>query len=418
MTASATSSIRSEPTATTRCWRSPPDSTASKRHSPRLTDAERDQALDRLDDEQRRIIDHNHERIRAFAERQLESLSGFEESFGDGIQLGQSVEPIERIGAYVPGGRYPLLSSALMTTVPPSVAGVDDIVVCTPPAGEDGLPHAATVYAADLAGAEVFVAGGAQAVGAMAFGTESVPGVDKIVGPGNAYTTEAKRQVFGEVGIDMLAGPSEILVLADETADADLVACDLLAQAEHDTDARSLLVTTDENLGEAVIDEVACQLDSLATAEVAEASWEGEGEVVVCDSLSAAIDVTNEYAPEHLEIHTADPRAALDDLWNYGSVFLGEPSAVVYSDKCVGTNHVLPTGAAARYTGGLSVFDCVKVLTKQELTDAGAEQVRPWATTQARHERLEGHAKSAYLRGAEVTLSAYDDATFDLEREN
>lgn len=388
------------------------------RENPRLTGTEREAALDCLDDEQRRIIDHNHDRIRAFAERQLESLAEFEEAFGEGIRLGQTIRPIRSVGAYVPGGRYPLLSSALMTVVPPAVAGVDEVVVCTPPATDDGLPHPATVYAADRGGAdEVFVAGGSQAIGAMAFGTDSVPSVDKIVGPGNAYTTEAKRQVFGEVGIDMLAGPSEILVLADETADAELVACDLLAQAEHDPDARPLLVATDADLAAAVVDEVDSQLDSLATADVAGESWETKGEAVVCEDLSEAVAVTNEYAPEHLELHTADPRAALDDLHSYGSAFLGESSAVVYSDKCVGTNHVLPTGGAAHYTGGLSVFDCVKVLTHQELTPAGAERVRPWATVQARRERLEGHAKSAYLRGPDATLENYDEATFDLSTE-
>ena len=385
------------------------------RERPRLTDEEREAALDRLDDEQRRIIDHNHDRIRAFAERQLESLAAFEEEFGEGIRLGQTIRPIESVGAYVPGGRYPLLSSALMTVVPPAVAGVDSVVVCTPPAGDDGLPHPATVYAADLAGAdEVFVAGGSQAVGAMAFGTDAVPSVDKIVGPGNAYTVEAKRQVFGEVGIDMLAGPSEILVLADETADAELVACDLLAQAEHDPDARPLLVSTDAGLAEDVVSEIDRQLDALSTADVAGEAWETRGEAVVCDDRSEAVAATNEYAPEHLELHVSDPRALLDDLHSYGSAFLGESSAVVYSDKCVGTNHVLPTGGAARYTGGLSVFDCVKVLTHQELTPAGAERVRPWATVQARRERLDGHAKSAYLRGPDATLENYDEATFDL----
>jgi histidinol dehydrogenase/sulfopropanediol 3-dehydrogenase len=385
------------------------------RDAPRLTDAEREAALDRLDDEERRIVDHNYERIRAFAERQLESLSAFETEFGDGIRLGQTIRPIERVGAYVPGGRYPLLSSALMTITPPAVAGVDEVAVMTPPADDDGLPHPATVYAAAVAGAdEVYVAGGAQAVGALAYGTETVSAVDKVVGPGNAYTVEAKRQVFGDVGIDMLAGPSEILVLADGTADAELVACDLLAQAEHDPDARPLLVATDEDLAARVVAEIETQLDDLSTADVAGESWASEGEVVLCDSLAEAVDVTNDYAPEHLEVHTESPRAVLDDLRNYGSLFLGEPSAVVYSDKCVGTNHCLPTGAAARYTGGLSVFECVKVLTHQELTPAGAETVRPWATAQSRRERLEGHAKSAYLRGEDATLSNYADAEFDV----
>ncbi|MFB6195033.1 MAG: histidinol dehydrogenase [Haloplanus sp.] len=387
-----------------------------ERESPLLSAAEREEALSRLPDDERRIVEHNHERIRAFAKRQRESIEAFEESFGTGISLGQTVRPIPSVGAYVPGGRYPLLSSALMTITPAVVAGVEDVSVATPPATEDGLPHPATVYAADVAGADrIYVVGGAQAIGAMAYGTETVDGVDKVVGPGNAYVAEAKRQVFGDVGIDMLAGPSEILVLADATADAELVACDLLAQAEHDPNARPLLVTTDEQLADDVCAEIDAQLDDLSTADVAGASWEGEGEVAVCEDMAEAVAVTNEYAPEHLEVHTEDPRALVDGLHNYGSLFLGEASAVVYSDKCVGTNHVLPTEGAARYTGGLSVFDCLKVLTHQELTSAGAERVRPWATEQARHERLEGHAKSAYLRGDDATLDNYEDAEFDLD---
>ena len=386
-----------------------------ERDSPRLTDAEKEAALDALDDEEKRIVEHNHERIRAFAERQLESVSAFEEEFDDGILLGQTVRPIERIGAYVPGGRYPLLSSALMTITPPAVAGCDEIAVMTPPATDDGLPHPATVYAAEIAGADdVYVAGGAQAVGALAYGTDSVPAVDKVVGPGNAYTVEAKRQVFGDVGIDMLAGPSEILVLADATADPELVACDLLAQAEHDPNARPLLVTTDEDVAAGVVAEIEVQLGDLSTADVAGESWEQKGEVALCDSMEEAVSVTNDYAPEHLEVHTESPRDLLDGLHNYGSLFLGEPSAVVYSDKCVGTNHCLPTGAAARYTGGLSVFECVKVLTHQELTAEGAERVRSWATAQSRREHLEGHAKSAYLRGPDATLENYSDAEFDV----
>lgn len=382
-----------------------------EREDPRVTDAERDRLLSTLDEEVRSIVDHNHERIRAFAERQRESITEFEAEFDDGIRLGQTVRAVPTVGAYVPGGRYPLLSSALMTTVPAAVAGVENLYVATPPAGGDGLPHAATVYAAEVVGADdVFVAGGAQAIAALAHGTDAVPSVDKIVGPGNAYTTEAKRQVFGEVGVDLLAGPSEVCVLADGTGDPDLIACDLLAQAEHDPHARPLLVTTDRDLAAATVDAVETQLETLATAEVAGTAWDNEGTVVVAADREEAIAVTNDLAPEHLEVHAADPRAYLDDLCNYGSLFLGEPSAVVYSDKCVGTNHVLPTGAAARYTGGLSVFDFLKVLTHQELTPAGAERVRDWAVAQSQREHLEGHAKSAYVRGQDTTLADYDTA--------
>jgi histidinol dehydrogenase/sulfopropanediol 3-dehydrogenase len=380
------------------------------RERPTLTDEERDRALARLEEDERRIIDHNHERIRRFAERQLESVSAFETEFDEGVRMGHTLRPIQHIGAYVPGGRYPLLSSALMTITPPVVAGVDNVAVATPPAGDDGLPHAATVYAAEVAGAdELFVAGGAQAIASLAYGTETVPAVDKIVGPGNAYTVEAKRQVYGDVGIDMLAGPSEVLVLADGTADPELVASDLLAQAEHDPNARPLLVTTETALGDDVIDEVATQLDTLSTADVAGAAWEDNGEVVVCDTIDEAVAVTNEYAPEHLEVHTEDPRSLFEDLHSYGSLFLGEQSAVVYSDKCVGTNHTLPTGGAARYTSGLSVFDCLRMPTHQELTERGAERMQKWTTTQSRLERLEGHARSAALRGEGATLDDHEE---------
>ncbi|MFB6281223.1 MAG: histidinol dehydrogenase [Haloferacaceae archaeon] len=380
-----------------------------ERDSPLLSAEERDRALARLDEETRRILEHNHGRIEAFAKRQRASLEAFEEEFDDGIVMGQTVRPVPSVGAYVPGGRYPLLSAALMTVTPAAVAGVPDIAVATPPADGDGLPHAATVYAADLAGADrLYVAGGAQAVAALAYGTGTVEPVDKVVGPGNAYTTEAKRQVYGEVGIDLLAGPSEVCVLADGTADPDLVAADLLAQAEHDTHARPLLVSTDRDLAAATVAAVERRLETLATADVAGAAWENEGTVVVADSLDEAVAVTNDLAPEHLEVHVAEPRALLDDLDAYGSLFLGEPSAVVYSDKCVGTNHVLPTDAGARYTGGLSVFEFLRVLTHQELDAEGAERVRPWAVAQSRRERLEGHARSAYLRGPDADPSGYE----------
>lgn len=380
-----------------------------ERDSPVLSEAERDRALARLDEGTRAIVDHNHARIEAFAERQRASVEEFEAEFGDGIAMGQTVRPVPSVGAYVPGGRYPLLSSALMTVTPATVAGVPDVAVATPPAGEDGLPHAATVYAAELAGADrLYVAGGAQAVAALAYGTESVDAVDKVVGPGNAYTTEAKRQVYGEVGIDMLAGPSEVCVLADDTADPEVVASDLLAQAEHDPHARPLLVSTDRDLAERTVAAVDRGLDALSTAEVAGAAWDAEGTVVVADTLAEAVAVTNDLAPEHLEVHTAEPRALVEDLHSYGSLFLGEDSAVVYSDKCAGTNHVLPTGAGARYTGGLSIFEFLKVLTHQELDADGVERLRPWAVEQSRRERLEGHARSAYLRGPDASPASYE----------
>lgn len=373
-----------------------------------LSDDEQSKILSQVSEEIKDLIDNNISNIREFAEEQLRHISGFETEIQEGVTLGQRVVPIETIGAYVPGGEYPLLSSALMSVVPASVAGVDEIIVATPPQ-EDGLPHPAVVYGALEAGADkICVIGGAQAISALAFGTETIPNVDKIVGPGNIFVTEAKKQLYGQIGVDMLAGPSEILVLADRTADAELIAADLLAQAEHDKAARPLLVTTDEQLGNQVINEVHDQLDELSTAEIASESWRVKGTVVHTEDLQEAKRITNELAPEHLEVQTEDPRGLLDDLQNYGTLFLGENSANVYSDKLIGTNHILPTQRAARYTAGLSVYMFIKLPTHQEVTDAGVETLAPPATKQSRIERLEGHAKSAYMRQEGRDLRSYE----------
>lgn len=382
------------------------------REGNRLT--ERERAIEELTAEEKRIIDRNLERIRAFAEAQLDSIEEFEMTLGDGIVLGQKIVPVERVGVYVPGKEYPLLSSALMAVVPPAVAGADTITVATPPQ-EDGTPHPAIVYGATEAGAdEIFVMGGAQAVAAMALGTEEVPGVDKLLGPGNAFVTEAKRQLFGTVGVDLLAGPSEILVVADDTADPVVVAADLLAQAEHDTRARPLLVTTSESLGEAVIAEVDRQIEDLATANIAGESWETMGTVIVADDREEAIEVSDRLAAEHVEAHTESPRDVLDELRNYGTLFVGENSANVFSDKTTGTNHTLPTGRAARYTGGLSVHSVVKKQTYQEVQDEGVPELEPWATKQSAIEHLEGHAKSSFIRSPDNSLSEYDSSALEL----
>lgn len=382
-----------------------------------LSDDEIATAIDAVSDEEKRIIDNSIENIREFAAAQLDHVESFEHERDEGITLGQQIVPVERAGAYVPGGQYPLLSSSLMGVVPAAVAGVDTIVVASPPQ-ENGLPHPATVYGAVEAGAdEIYAVGGSQAVAAMAVGTAEITGVDEIVGPGNVFVTEAKRQVFGEVGIDLLAGPSEILVLADETADPELVAADLLAQAEHDVNARPLLVTTSEQTGEQVIEEVETQLESLSTAEVAGESWEQMGAVIVADDLDDAIDISDDLAPEHLEVQTADPRATLDRLSNYGTLFLGEHSGNVFSDKLIGTDHVLPTQQSARYTAGLSVHKFIKHQTYQEVTAEGARALEPWATRQSEIEQLEGHAKSSFIRVPENDLDAYEETDHRLRDE-
>lgn len=374
----------------------------------KLTEKERSDAIDRVSDEEKRIIDHSLNRIQVFAKAQLESINEFEMSLGNGVVLGQKLVPIERVGSYVPGGEYPLLSSALMTVVPPTVAGVEHIMVSTPPQ-EDGLPHPAVVYGAMEAGAdEIFVMGGAQAIAAMAHGTDEVTAVDKLLGPGNAFVTEAKRQLFGTVGVDLLAGPSEILVLADDTADAELIAADLLAQAEHDTSARPLLVTTSTAIGETVISEIEDQLEDLETAEIARNAWEQMGIVAVTENIDEAVAITNELAVEHVEIHTEAPRELLDDLRNFGTLFLGENAANVFSDKLIGTNHTLPTQRSARHTNGLSVHAVVKKQTYQEVSDEGVSELEPWATRQSTIERLDGHAKSSFIRSQSNTLSDYE----------
>jgi histidinol dehydrogenase/sulfopropanediol 3-dehydrogenase len=334
------------------------------------------------------------ERVRAFAEAQLGTLLPLEVEPLPGLHLGHRVIPIERIGAYVPGGRYPLLSAPVMTIVPAKVAGCDEIIACMPPNA-----HRTMIAACHLAGADrIFLVGGAQAIAAMAYGTETIPAVDKIVGPGNAYVNEAKRQVFGPVGIDQLAGPSEIFVVADKSGDAGTIATDLLAQAEHDVRTRVGLITTDAKLAADTLAEVERQLLDLPTASVAAPAWRDFGQIVVCENEAAMIAYSDHIAAEHLQVHTLDPQATALKLRNYGSLFVGPMASVVYSDKCCGTNHTLPTMGAARYTGGLWVGSYVKICTHQRLDRQGVERVAPPAIRQSESEGLEGHRRAAALR--------------------
>ncbi|MEH7436872.1 histidinol dehydrogenase [Neobacillus drentensis] len=338
------------------------------------------------------------ERIQAFAEAQRRSLTEFEQEMIPGVYLGQRVIPIETVGAYVPGGRYPLLSSAQMAIIPAKVAGVSNVKVCTPPT-KSGEVHPAVLVAAHLSGAdEIYRVGGAQAIAALAYGTESIAPVNKITGPGNLYVTEAKRQVHGHVGIDLLAGPSEVLVVADEYANPVFIASDLLAQAEHDVNARVALVTTDRNVGEAVISEIEEQLKTLPTAKVARASWERKGQVFLADSLDEAIFIVNEWAPEHLHVQTKNAYDIKERFLNYGSLFLGALSSVVYADKVCGTNHILPTRAAAKYTGGVWVGTFLKVVTYQHIKPEGVEVLAPHCVRQSSQEGLIGHLRSANIR--------------------
>ena len=332
--------------------------------------------------------------VRRFAEAQLATILPLEVEPLPGLHLGHRVIPIDRVGAYVPGGRFPLLSAPIMTIVPGKVAGCDEVVACLPPNA-----HQAMIAGCHLSGADrIFRIGGAQAIGAMAFGTASVPQVNKIVGPGNAFVNEAKRQVFGPVGIDQLAGPSEIFVLADATGDPRLIATDLLAQAEHDVRTRVGLITTDRAVAEETAREVTRQLETLGTANIAGESWANYGEIVLCQDEAAMIAYSDHVAAEHLQVHTADAHGLARKLRNYGSLFIGENASVVYSDKTVGTNHTLPTMGACRYTGGLWVGSYVKIATHQWLDDEAVLRVGPPASRQSASEGLDGHMKAAQVR--------------------
>lgn len=355
---------------------------------------EREAAIAELDPQTRKDTEFAIERVRAFAEAQLGTILPLEFEALPGLNLGHRVIPIRTIGAYVPGGRYPILSAPVMTIVPAKVAGCAEVIACLPPNA-----HPAMIAGCHLSGADrIFRIGGAQAIAAMAFGTQSVPAVDKIVGPGNAFVNEAKRQVFGQVGIDQLAGPSEIFVVADETGNASMIATDLLAQAEHDVRTRVGLITTSRSLAIATVEEVERQLETLPTANVAGPAWRTNGEVVVCADEAAMIAYSDHIAAEHLQVHTGEPQATANKLSNYGSLFIGELASVVYSDKCCGTNHTLPTMAAGRYTGGLWVGSYIKVCTHQRLDQRGVAAVAPPAIRQSATEGMEGHRRAAALR--------------------
>jgi sulfopropanediol 3-dehydrogenase len=335
--------------------------------------------------------------VRRFAEAQRATLGDVEVETLPGVTLGQRTIPIASAGSYIPGGRYPMVASAHMSIVTAKVAGVERVAACTPPlAGE--LPPA-TIAAMHLAGAdELYCLGGAQAIAALALGTETIAPVDFIAGPGNAYVVEAKRQLFGQVGIDLLAGPTEIVVVADETADAELVAADLLGQAEHGPTSPAILVTTSRRLARDVDREIARQLENLPTADVAAAAWRECGEIRVVADDDEALGEADALAFEHVEVHTRDPDWYLARLRNYGSLFLGETTTVAYGDKTIGTNHILPTGRAARYTGGLWVGKYLKTVTYQRVTREASATIGEICARQCRVENFEAHARSCDLR--------------------
>jgi sulfopropanediol 3-dehydrogenase len=348
-------------------------------------------------------IEHVQANVRRFAEAQLASLSEFEVETAPGVRLGQRHVPVAAAGAYVPGGRYPLTASAHMTIVTAKVAGVPRVAACTPPIR--GEIPGATIAAMHLAGAdEIYLLGGVQAVTALAVGTETIGRVNLIAGPGNAYVAEAKRKLFGEIGIDLFAGPTETLIVADDTADPFIVAVDLLSQAEHGPDSPAVLISTSESVAEQAICYIDELLPGMPTKEFAERSWRDHGQVHVVDTLDDAYALADSFASEHVQILTAEPRQALRQMHNYGALFLGEGTCVSYGDKVIGTNHVLPTRGAARYTGGLWVGKYLKTVTYQEVTDtASSAALGELCGRAARVELFEGHARSGDVRHAKYS---------------
>ncbi|MEA2283356.1 MAG: sulfopropanediol 3-dehydrogenase [Solirubrobacteraceae bacterium] len=346
------------------------------------------------------------EQVRGFARAQRGALLDLEVEQLPGVVLGHRHMPVGAVGAYVPGGRYPMLASAFMTVLVAKEAGVGTVVACAPPRDARGIP-APMLHAIASSGADaVLCLGGVQGLATLAFGLCGVEPVDMLVGAGNAYVAEAKRQLFGRVGIDLLAGPTEVLVLAEAGADPELVAADLLGQAEHGPTSEAVLVTTSRALADDVLERIPALIAGWSTAEVAAEAWRDRGEVVLVADRAEAVRVADERAPEHLEVHAADPGPYLDALRNYGSLFLGEHATVAYGDKAVGTNHVLPTGRAARYTGGLWIGKFLKTVTYQRLTAEGSARVAPAVAAIAHAEGFAGHAATAELRLRRLTAEA------------
>jgi len=337
------------------------------------------------------------EQVRTFAQAQRETLQDIEVETLPGVILGHKNIPVNSVGCYVPGGRYPMVASAHMSVLTAKVAGVKHIVACTPPI--KGEVPAATVAAMHFGGAdEIYLLGGIQAMASMAYGAVGIDPVDMIVGPGNAYVAEAKRQLFGLVGIDLLAGPTEILVIADETADAEMCATDLLGQAEHGPTSPAVLLTTNRDLAESIEAEIGRQLETLPTADIAGVAWQDYGEVILVDSHEEMVQVADDIASEHVEILTADPQYYLDNMSNYGALFLGKETNVAYGDKVVGTNHTLPTKKAGRYTGGLWVGKFIKTCTYQRLTEEASVRIGEVGSRLCELEGFLGHKEQCDLR--------------------
>jgi sulfopropanediol 3-dehydrogenase len=364
----------------------------------RLSEGEIQACLDQLTPRDLEDIRFAQAQVRNFAEHQKAALRDIEVETLPGVVLGHRNIPVNSVGCYVPGGKYPLLASAHMSVVTAKVAGCKRIITCAPPF--EGRPAPAIVAAQHLAGAdEIYCLGGIQAVGAMALGTESISPVDMLVGPGNAFVAEAKRQLYGRVGIDLFAGPTETLIIADETVDAEICATDLLGQAEHGPNSPAVLLTTSEKLARATMAEVERLLTILPTAAIARKAWEDYGEVIICDSEDEMVVEADRIASEHVQVMTRDPDYFLQHMTNYGALFLGPRTNVSYGDKVIGTNHTLPTKKAARYTGGLWVGKFMKTCTYQRvLTDEASAMIGEYCSRLCMLEGFAGHAEQANIR--------------------
>lgn len=366
----------------------------------RVKKEEIDQAYGQVDERVIKSFRKAAEQIGFYAKAQLDCIKPLDvQSPVAGVRLGHRLVPVDGAGLYVPGGRFPLPSTALMLTIPAKIAGVKRTAVCSPANRQYGTIHPAALVALDIAGAdEIYTVGGAQAVAAMAYGTESISKVDLIAGPGNRYVTEAKRQVMGTVGIDSLAGPSEVLIVADETANPDYIAIDLLAQSEHDAIAKSILVTTDENKIPAILKAMEELSVKLPTGEAAMQSFEDNGVIIIAEDMEEMAEIANEAAPEHLEVHTKDPVAYSERLYQFGSLFIGEDAPVALGDYCSGTNHTLPTMKNARFANGVWVGTFLKTSFVQHITKEGLKNLSETCMTMAHTEGLAAHEMSVALR--------------------
>jgi sulfopropanediol 3-dehydrogenase len=364
----------------------------------RLSDSEINRVIESVDRQTVTDIEFAQTQIRNFARVQLSSLKNVEVETLPGVTLGHKLIPVGSVGAYVPGGRYPMVASAHMSVLTAKVAGVKRVAACTPPINGE-LP-AETITAMALAGAdEIYILGGVQAVAALALGTEFVASVDMLVGPGNALVAEAKRQLYGRVGIDLMAGPTETLIVADETVDGEICAVDLLGQAEHGPTSPAVLITNSRELALATIKEVERQLTILPTADIASKSWTDYGQVILCSDHAEMLKVANDLAFEHVQIMTSDDDFFLENMTNYGALFLGPMTNVSYGDKVIGTNHTLPTQSAARYTGGLWVGKFIKTVTYQRITEAASSvTIGEYCSRLCAIERFWGHKEQADIR--------------------